>query len=125
MKSGRVVYQNGKYVDEKDAKVSIFDSALMFGDMCFEMTRSFNKEQFFLREHLERLYRGLKILQIPIEQSIEELEANLSDLGKVRFNQLENLREFLRLLNTDKHLWARTYRTPFVEKFSILDVSLH
>ena len=28
MKSGRVVYQNGVYVDEKDAKVSIFDSAL-------------------------------------------------------------------------------------------------
>ena len=39
MKSGRVVYQNGVYVDEKDAKVSIFDSALMFGDMVFEMTR--------------------------------------------------------------------------------------
>ena len=74
MKSGRVVYQNGKYVDEKDAKVSIFDSALMFGDMCFEMTRSFNKEQFRLREHLERLYKGLRILQIPIRQSIEELE---------------------------------------------------
>ena len=35
-----------KNVDEKDAKVSIFDSALMFGDMVFEMTRSFNKKQF-------------------------------------------------------------------------------
>ena len=43
MKSGRVVYQNGIYVVEIDAKVSIFDSALMFGDMVFEMTRSFNK----------------------------------------------------------------------------------
>lgn len=74
MKSGRVVYQNGEYIDEKDAKVSIFDSALMFGDMCFEMTRSFNQEQFRLREHLERLYKGLKILQIPIKQTIEELE---------------------------------------------------
>ena len=74
MKSGRVVYHNGIYVEEKDAKVSIFDSALMFGDMVFEMTRSFNKEQFRLREHLERLYKGLRILQIPIKQSIEELE---------------------------------------------------
>jgi branched-chain amino acid aminotransferase len=74
MKSGRVVYHNGVFVDEKDAKVSIFDSALMFGDMVFEMTRSFNQEQFKLREHLERLYNGLHILQIPIKQTIEELE---------------------------------------------------
>ena len=73
-KSGRVVYHNGVFVDERDAKVSIFDSALMFGDMVFEMTRSFNQEQFKLREHLERLYNGLHILQIPIKQTIEELE---------------------------------------------------
>ena len=46
MKSGRVVYHNGVFVEEKDAKVSIFDSALMFGDMVFEMTRSFNRKQW-------------------------------------------------------------------------------
>ena len=74
MKSGRVVYQNGIYVDEIDAKVSIFDSALMFGDMAFEMTRSFNKNQFRLKEHIDRLYVGLKVLQIPIQHSKEELE---------------------------------------------------
>jgi branched-chain amino acid aminotransferase len=74
MNSGRVVYMNGKFVPEKEAKISIFDSALMFGDMVFEMTRSFNKNQFKLREHLERLYLGLKILHIPIEMKIEELE---------------------------------------------------
>lgn len=56
MDSGRVVYMNGKFVPEREAKISIFDSALMFGDMVFEMTRSFNKKQFKLREHLERLY---------------------------------------------------------------------
>ena len=64
-KSGRVVYQNGVFVDERDAKVSIFDSALMFGDMVFEMTRSFNQEQFKLREHLERLYKGLTYITNP------------------------------------------------------------
>ena len=65
--SGRLVYMNGSFVSEKDAKISIFDSALMFGDMVFEMTRSFNKKQFKLREHLERLYTGVKILRIPLE----------------------------------------------------------
>ena len=70
----RVVYQNGEFVAEQDAKISIFDSALMFGDMVFEMTRSFNKKQFKLREHLERLYAGIKIFRIPIRLSLEEME---------------------------------------------------
>ena len=39
MASNRLVYVNGDFVPEKDAKISIFDSALMFGDMVFEMTR--------------------------------------------------------------------------------------
>ena len=55
MKTGRLVYMNGNFVPEQDAKISIYDSALMFGDMVFEMTRSFNQIQFQLREHLERL----------------------------------------------------------------------
>ena len=42
----RQVYINGKFVNEEDAKISIYDSSLMFGDMVFEMTRSFNKKQF-------------------------------------------------------------------------------
>jgi len=74
MKSNRVVYMNGVFVPEDEAKISIFDSALMFGDMVFEMTRSFNKKQFKLREHLERLYTGIRILHIPLEITIDELE---------------------------------------------------
>ena len=75
MKSGRKVYLNGVFVPEHEAKISIFDSALMFGDMVFEMTRSFNKKQFKLREHIERLYLGAKILHIPLTMTIDELEA--------------------------------------------------
>ena len=74
MKNNRIVYMNGEYVPESEAKVSIFDSALMFGDMVFEMTRSFNKSQFKLKEHLERLYTGIKILQIPLKMTIDEME---------------------------------------------------
>lgn len=74
MSSGRVVYFNGEFVPESEARVSIYDSSLMFGDMVFEMTRSFNKEQFKLREHLERLYASIKYLSIPIEMTIDEME---------------------------------------------------
>ena len=70
----RKVYLNGEFVSEADAKVSIFDSALMFGDMVFEMTRTFNGEPFRLREHLERLYIGLRILEIDCGLTIDEME---------------------------------------------------
>jgi branched-chain amino acid aminotransferase len=72
---GRVVYWNGQLIPESEARLSIYDSALMFGDMVFEMTRSFKKEQWKLREHLERLYAGIKILRIPLKMTIEEMEA--------------------------------------------------
>ena len=91
----RIVYVNGKFVPEKDAKISIYDSALMFGDMVFEMTRSFKHEQFKLKEHLQRLLRGTKIYRIPLNLSIDDLTKiceetikklnakNMSDMGKV------------------------------------------
>ena len=52
----RLVYFNGKYIPECEARISIFDCALMYGDMVFEMTRSFEQKPFQLRNHLERLY---------------------------------------------------------------------
>jgi branched-chain amino acid aminotransferase len=70
----RLVYFNGDLVPETEARISIYDSALMFGDMVFEMTRSFNKEQFKLREHIERLYAGIKILRIPLAMTPQEME---------------------------------------------------
>jgi branched-chain amino acid aminotransferase len=73
-KSGRVVYWNGELIPESEAKLSIYDSALMFGDMVFEMTRSFKKKQWKLREHLERLYSGINIYRIPISMTIDEME---------------------------------------------------
>ena len=74
MNKSRKIWMNGKLIPESEAKLSVYDSALMFGDMVFEMTRSFNKKQFKLRDHLERLYYGIKILRIPIEISIDQME---------------------------------------------------
>lgn len=72
----RKVYMNGEFVDESDAKISIYDSAMMFGDTIFEMTRSFNKKQFKLREHLERLYASARYLHIDLEDvmSMDKME---------------------------------------------------
>ena len=73
----RVVWFNGEIIPESEARISIYDSALMFGDMVFEMTRSFNKKQFRLKEHLERLYASVKYVRIPLEMSIDEMEHHI------------------------------------------------
>lgn len=72
--TGRIVYFNGKFIPESEAKISIYDSALMFGDMVFEMTRSFNGKQFKLKDHIDRLFMGLAILRIPIDMTKAEME---------------------------------------------------
>ena len=69
----RMVYLNGEFVPDTEAKISIYDSALMFGDMVFEMTRSFKKRQFRLIEHIERLMTGVKILRIPLNLKTDDI----------------------------------------------------
>ncbi len=81
--SNRVVYLNGNYVPEVDARISIFDCALMYGDMLFEMTRAFNQKPFRLREHLERLYGSLRYAEIDCGLTIDEMEeATLQTIEK-------------------------------------------
>lgn len=65
----RKIWWNGNILDESEARVSIYDESLMLGSQVFEMTRSFNKEQFKLKEHIKRLFDGLKILQIKLKYS--------------------------------------------------------
>jgi branched-chain amino acid aminotransferase len=45
----------------------------MFGDMIFEMTRSFNGEQFLLEKHVERLLLGIKILRVPFKYTKKQI----------------------------------------------------
>lgn len=72
--SRRVVYFNNRFVPEKDARVSIYDSALLMGDMAFEVTRTYRHRPFRLRSHLERLFGSLAALRIALSLGIDELE---------------------------------------------------
>lgn len=69
----RLVFFNEKFIPENDAKISIYDSALMFGDMIFEMTRSFQCKQFLLDKHVDRLLLGIKILRVPLKYSKKQI----------------------------------------------------
>jgi branched-chain amino acid aminotransferase len=69
----RLVFFNEKFIPENEAKISIYDSALMFGDMVFEMTRSFKGKQFLLEKHVDRLLLGLKILRVPLKYNKKQI----------------------------------------------------
>ena len=73
--ASREVYLNGQFVPEVDARISIFDCALMYGDMVFEMTRSFRQRPYRLREHLERLYASLAYVEVDCGLTLPEMEA--------------------------------------------------
>jgi branched-chain amino acid aminotransferase len=62
------VYIDGKYFDEKNAKISVFDHGLLYGDGVFEGIRAYNGRVFKLKEHVDRLFCSAKaiLLSIPI-----------------------------------------------------------
>lgn len=88
--SGRQVYISGQLVAEEDAKISIFDSAVMLGDCVTESTRTFRRVPFRLGDHLDRLYRSLKVARIDpghspselMEITLNVLEANRATMGE-------------------------------------------
>lgn len=63
------IYMNGKLVPERDAKVSVFDHGLLYGDGVFEGIRSYNSRVFMLDEHVERLFRSAKAIALDIPMS--------------------------------------------------------
>ena len=117
-KKSRLVYFNGKFVEEKDAKLSIYDSALMFGDMVFEMTRSFNKKHFKLKEHIDRLFVGLKILRIKINLSKKEMYEACLKTSKANRHLLEKHDECRLMINVSRGLLNIYHGVKGLEKGS-------
>jgi branched-chain amino acid aminotransferase len=62
------IYLDGKYCDERNAKVSVFDHGLLYGDGIFEGIRAYNGRVFKLKEHIDRLFYSAKsiLLTLPI-----------------------------------------------------------
>lgn len=63
-KLGQVVYFNGQFVPAAEARLSIYDSALVMGDMAYEVTRTCHGTPYRLRDHIERLFHTLRALRI-------------------------------------------------------------
>jgi branched-chain amino acid aminotransferase len=63
------VYVDGKYYDEKAARISVFDHGLLYGDGVFEGIRAYHGRVFKLKEHVERLFSSGRsiLLSIPLD----------------------------------------------------------
>jgi len=65
------IYIDGKYYDEKNAKISVFDHGLLYGDGIFEGIRAYHGRVFKLKEHIDRLFRSAKaiLLEVPLRHA--------------------------------------------------------
>ncbi|HBI27077.1 MAG TPA: branched-chain amino acid aminotransferase, partial [Peptococcaceae bacterium] len=93
---GLIIYLNGEFVDEEEAKVSVFDHGVLYGDGIFEGIRAYNGRVFRLDEHINRLYESAKSILLDIGMTKDEMcEALLETL------RTNNLRDaYIRLLVT-------------------------
>src|SRR5246127_4917619 len=90
------VFIDGKFCDERDAKVSVFDHGLLYGDGIFEGIRAYNGRVFRLKEHIDRLYYSAKAILLTIPISHSEMMA--ATVETCRRNQLHD--GYIRLLVT-------------------------
>ena len=73
------VYIDGKLYDKEDAKISVFDHGLLYGDGVFEGIRSYGGKVFRLDAHLDRLWNSAKAIWLTIPISKEAMAAAIQE----------------------------------------------
>ena len=67
------IWLNDKLVDQADAKISVFDHGLLYGDGVFEGIRIYNSRIFELEAHIKRLYESAKVIRLEVPMSKDRL----------------------------------------------------
>jgi len=82
------VYINGKFYNKDDAKISIFDHGLLYGDGVFEGIRSYDGLVFKLEKHIDRLYNSAKMIRLNIHMTRAQLIKEV--IRTLKKNKLKN-----------------------------------
>ncbi|PTY03882.1 branched-chain-amino-acid transaminase [Verrucomicrobia bacterium LW23] len=90
------IFIDGQYLDKADAKISVFDHGLLYGDGIFEGIRIYNGRVFLLDEHLDRLWDSAKAIMLNIPMTYEEIKE--ATLECCRLNGLKD--GYIRLVVT-------------------------
>ena len=81
------IYINGKFYKRKDAKISVFDSSTMLGDGIWDSLRYHNNNFIFLKEHLDRLYKDAKLIDLKIHLTRKKLSEAL--IKTIQINKMK------------------------------------
>jgi branched-chain amino acid aminotransferase len=90
------IYIDGTFYPEADAKISVFDHGLLYGDGIFEGIRFYNGRVFRLEEHLDRLFDSARAINLAIPMTKQELTE--ATLNTIRTNELRD--GYVRLIIT-------------------------
>jgi len=93
---GLIIYLNGSFVNEDEAKVSVFDHGLLYGDGVFEGIRAYEGRVFRLQAHVERFFESAKSIMLDIGMSSQEIAEIV--LETLRHNGLRD--GYIRLVAT-------------------------
>jgi len=120
-----MIYIDGKFYPKPEAKVSVYDHGLLYGDGVFEGIRAYNGVVFKLKEHIDRLYRSAHtiMLQIPLKKD----QVVKAILGTLKKNKLKDA--YIRLVVTrgkgDLGLDPRKCSKPTVIVITETIIQLH
>src|SRR5262245_40738592 len=90
------IWIDGKYYDKADAKISVFDHGLLYGDGVFEGIRAYNGKVVKLPQHIDRLYASAHAILLDVQMPKAEMAAMVEDC--VRVNGLTDA--YIRLVVT-------------------------
>jgi branched-chain amino acid aminotransferase len=90
------IYIDGKYYDKDDAKISVYDHGVLYGDGIFEGIRAYNGRIFRLEDHLQRLEESANAILLKLPLPIKEIEKAI--IETVRLNGLKDA--YIRLVVT-------------------------
>ncbi len=90
------IWMDGELVNQCDAKVSVFDHGLLYGDGIFEGIRAYNGKIFLCKEHMDRLFEGAHYINLEIPYSKEEVVAAVN--ATIKANKLVDA--YIRLVVT-------------------------
>ncbi len=96
METELYVYINGEYFPKSNAKISVYDHGLLYGDGVFEGIRAYDGTVFKLKEHIDRLYNSAHAILLRIPLTKEEMIATV--LETLRKNKLKDA--YIRLVVT-------------------------
>ncbi len=90
------IYINGKFYEKNEAKISVFDHGLLYGDGVFEGIRAYNRLVFKLKEHIDRLFESAQSIMLKIPLTKEQMAREV--IKTLKINSLTDA--YIRLVVT-------------------------